>query len=294
MLTPQVEVSSGVYREQMGLGMFLLQRADKQGSESLYFEHTGVNAGFLTYFLGSVTGGNGVVIMMNNDSGAGELGKELRRAVARVYGWPDFLPDAIQPASVSATALDACAGRYQRGPDDVLTFRREGNYLIETVNAGAPILASPVGADTVAFTDYTMRGTFVRDAAGHVTGFRMLGSEQLMPRLAPDKLLPNELLRLGRVPEAVASYRQLKLGESQLTYMAYELLNRRPADLPGAEGLLTLALEQFPQSAMVHARLGELHLRRGDTARAITAYQTVLRLNPEDKEVREKLQQLAR
>jgi CubicO group peptidase (beta-lactamase class C family) len=45
MLTPQVEVSNGTYREEMGLGPFLLQRADRTDAASRYFEHTGVNAG---------------------------------------------------------------------------------------------------------------------------------------------------------------------------------------------------------------------------------------------------------
>ncbi|MGY2134256.1 serine hydrolase [Hymenobacter sp. HD11105] len=289
MLSPQTEVSTGTYREQMGLGAFLLQRADKVDENSRYFEHTGVNAGFLAYALGSVTGSNGVVIMMNNNNGADELGKELRRAVAKVYGWPDFLPPAIQPRLVPTAALDALAGRYQRGPDEVVTFQREADHLVEHINAGNPILTYPVSGDTVAFTDYPLRGRFERNAAGEVTGFRMQGADKPWPRLRPDQLLPDELLRLGRIPEAVAGYRQFKLNEYQLTYLAYELLNRRPSNPAAAQGLLELALEQFPQSAVVHTRWGDLYLGRGDKPRAIAAYQTALRLDPDDKELREKL-----
>ena len=250
-----------------------------------------MNAGFLAYAIGSVTGGNGVVIMMNNDSGAAELGKELRRAVAKVYGWPDFLPPPIQPTARPTATLDACAGRYQRGPDEVVTFQREGQHLVETINTGLPILCYPVGSgDTLAFTDFPLRGVFGRDAAGQVTSFRMLGADNPMQRLRPTEFLPGELLRLGRIPEAVAGYRALKLTEYQLTYMVYELLNRRPRpDLPAAEGLLTLAEEQFPQSAIVFARWGDLYASRRDTNKAVAAYQTALRLNPDDKELREKL-----
>lgn len=289
MLTPQVDVSGGTYREQMGLGAFLLQRADRTDEASRYFEHTGVNAGFLAYAIGSVTGGNGVVIMMNNNNGAAELGKELRRAVAKVYGWPDFLPTAIRPAKVPAQTLAAYAGRYRRGPDEVVTFRQQGNHLMETINDGGEILTYPVGRDTVAFTDYALRGVFEQTANGTVTGFRMLGANQAMPRLADDDLLPGEYLRLGRVAEAVAGYRALKLNEYQLTYMVYELLNSRPAKVAAAEGLLTLAQEQFPQSAIVFARWGDLYARQGQIAKAISAYQTALLLNPEDKDLQEKL-----
>ena len=293
MLTPLAEVSDGTYREQIGLGPFLLQRADRHDEASRYFEHTGVNAGFLAYAMGSVVGGNGVVIMMNNNNGADELGKELRRAVGRVYGWPGFLPAPVRPVPSPAAALLACAGRYQRGPDEVVSFRVEGRFLVENINAGSDILAVPVGGDTVAFTDFPMRGIFERDVSGQATGFRMLGAAVAFPRLPPTRLLPNELLRQGRVAEAVAGYRPLKLGEYQLTYMAYELLNRRPApDLAGAEGLLTLAEEQFPQSGVVAARWGDLYALQKNPAQARTAYQKALVANPGDKELLEKIARL--
>ena len=96
------------------------------------------------------------------------------------------------------------------------------------------------------------------------------------------------------MPEAVASYRALKLNEYQLTYMAYELLNRRPARLAEAEGLLNLALEQFPESGIAFARLGDLRLRQDRKVEAIKAYQRALQLNPDDKELREKLLALTR
>ena len=295
MLTPQADVSSGTYREQIGLGPFLLQRADQTGDASRYFEHTGVNAGFLAYAIGSVTGGEGVVIMMNNNNGADELGKELRRAVAKVYGWPAFLPPPIRPVRPPAADLAAYAGRYRRGPDEVVTFRPEGDHLVETINAGPGILCYPVGRDTVAFTDFVFTGAFERDAAAQVTGFRMRGADQTMPRLRPDEFLPNELLRQGQVAAAVAGYRALKLNEYQLTYMAYDLLNRRPApDLAAAAGLLTLAREQFPQSGIVAARWSDLYARRGEKAEAIKAYQEALAQNPTDKELQEKLAALSK
>ena len=289
MLTPQADISTGTYREQMGLGAFLLQRADRTDEASRYFEHTGVNAGFLAYAMGSVVGGNGVVIMMNNNNGADELGKELRRAVALVYGWPGFLPPPLRPAPTTPAALAAAAGRYQRGPDEVLTFAPEGNHWLETINAGPPILTYPAGGDTVAFTDFPMRGTFGRDGSGQIVSFRMLGAENAMPRLAPTQLLPNELLRLGRIAEAVAGYRALHLGEYQLTYMAYDLLAQRPPRLPAVQGLLELAQEQFPQSAIVQARWGDYYLAINDKSKARAAYQAALLQNPQDKELMETL-----
>ena len=81
----------------------------------------------------------------------------------------------------------------------------------------------------------------------------------------------------------------MQLNEYQLTYLAYELLNRRPANLAAAQGLLALALEQFPQSGIVQARWGDLYVRQGEKAKAVVAYQVALRQNPADKELQEKL-----
>ena len=115
----------------------------------------------------------------------------------------------------------------------------------------------------------------------------MLGAAAALPRLRPEAQLPGELLRLGRLPEAVAGYRALHLNESRITYMAYELLNRRPTNLAAAESLLRLAQEQFPQSAMIFARLGDLYQKQSDQTRARSAYQESLRLDPNNRELRE-------
>jgi CubicO group peptidase (beta-lactamase class C family) len=289
LLTPQVDVSEGFYKEQMGLGAFLLQRSDNRDPEGVYFEHTGVNAGFIAYAMGSLTGGNGVVILMNSDGAAGELGKEIRRAVARAYGWPGFLPDPIRPVPLPETLLAQYEGRYQRGADEVVTIRREKDYLVETINDGDPIYCFPVSKDTVAFTDYTLKGYFVRGAGGKVDSLRTEWQPVAMPRLPEGVYLPGELLRMGRYEEAINGYRSLKLNESQLTYMAYELLHARPARLPAARAILTLAREQHPNSAMVFARWGDLYQQLGQVEQAIAAYQTVLQLNPDDQHAQEKL-----
>ncbi len=289
MLTPQVDVSEGFYKEQMALGAFLLQRGDNRDPKGVYFEHMGVNAGFIAYAIGSVEGGNGVVVLMNSDGGANELGKEIRRAVARAYGWTNFLPDLIRPVPLPETPLAQYEGRYKKGADEVVTIRREKDYLVETINDGEPIYCFPVGKDTVAFTDHPLKGYFVRGAAGKIDSLRIEWHGAAMPRLGEGVYLPGELLRMGRYPEAINAYRLLKLNESQLTYMAYEFLHARPARLPAAEAILTLAREQHPNSSMVFARWGDLYRKLGQAEKAIAAYQTVLQLDPDDKDTQEKL-----
>ncbi len=289
LVTPQVGVSNGVYREEMGLGAFLLQRSDNHQPNGVYFEHTGVNAGFLAYAIGNLTAGNGVIIMLNKDGAADELGKEIRRAVAKVYNWTNFLPDQIIPQPLPDSLLVQYAGRYQRGPDEVVTFRKENNYLLETINQGRPIYCFPVAKDTVAFSDYSFKGVFRRNRESQITGLEILELSKLLPRLPDTSYLPNELLRQGRLREAVAGYRKLQWNEYQLTYMAYELMHERPAKLKEAESILQLASQQFPQSGIVKARFGDLYRFQGKKAEAIQAYQRALATNPQDKDLKDKL-----
>ncbi|MBO0935162.1 serine hydrolase [Fibrella sp. HMF5335] len=289
MMTPLAVVSDGFINEQIGLGTFLLQQHGNTDERGRYFEHTGTNAGFVAYALGSLVGGNGVVVMLNDNNGANELGKEIRRAVAQAYGWTGFLPKPLVTKSLPDSLLNAYVGRYQRGADEVVSIRRSGNRLIERVNNGDDIICVPVGRDTIAFTDYTARAYFSRNKAGRVDSLRVEWQQTPMPRLPDGQYLPNELIRMGRIDDAVAGYRTMNMNVSQLTYLAYELAMSRPRNLPAAEGLLRLAQEQFPNESIVYASLGELYRLRGEKNRAIEAFRQCLKFDASDEEVRKKL-----
>ncbi|CCH01998.1 D-alanyl-D-alanine carboxypeptidase DD-carboxypeptidase [Fibrella aestuarina BUZ 2] len=302
MVTPLAPVSDGFFDEQIGLGAFLLQQKGNTSQQGRYFEHTGVNAGYLAYALGSVVGGNGVVVMMNDNAGANELGKEIRRAVAQVYAWPGFLPEPLVPISLPDSLLNAYVGRYQRGPDEVVTIRRSGKLLTETINNGNSIICVPIGRDTIALTDYTAKAYFSRAALGRtmtegtrlgrIDSLRLEWDKMPWPRLAEGVYLPNELMRMGRLPEAVEGYRTMKLNVYQLTYMAYDLTTSRPANLPAAEAILALARQQFPKEGIVYTRLGDLYMLRGETSRAIDSFREALKLDSSDAYSKDKLKAL--
>lgn len=294
MMQPLALVSDGFYREQIGLGAFLLTPRPAADERGRYFNHLGVNAGFIADATASLVGGNGVVVMLNDNNGASELAKEIRRAVAKVYGWTDFLPRPLVARALPDSLLDAYAGRYQRGPDEVVTFRRVGNLLRQTVNNGLEIVCVPVGVDTVAFSDYTMVGYFRRGPSGRIDSVRNEWQKTAAHRLPDGRYLPNELIRMGRIADAVDGYRAMKLNVSQLTYLAYDFTNNRPANLPAAAGILGLAQEQFPKEAIVYARWGEWYEKRGEKSKAIEAYQQVLNLAPADPEAKGKLAELSR
>jgi hypothetical protein len=57
-------------------------------SGDVYFNHNGGNEGFLCTYYGSLTGGNGVVVMINADDFS--IINEVVNSVATVYNWKDF------------------------------------------------------------------------------------------------------------------------------------------------------------------------------------------------------------
>jgi CubicO group peptidase (beta-lactamase class C family) len=58
-----------------------------------YFHHSGANEGFRCQYIGSMTGGNGLVIMVNSDNGA--IIPEIVNSIAKVYHFPGLYTAAI-------------------------------------------------------------------------------------------------------------------------------------------------------------------------------------------------------
>jgi len=294
MLSPKAEISRGTYLEQIGLGAFLLERGDNTLEDGKYFEHQGANAGFITFAFASQTGGKGVVMMLNSGDDFNGFATEVRRSVAKAYSWKNFLPDEIKPNKLNTTVLDQYVGRYKRGTDEVVYIRREGDHLVEKINDGRDIYMFPVGIDTFAFTDFTVKGYFQRDDAGRVKSLRtdFQTIEQRMPRMADQEFTPSEHLKARRYSEAKEGFRSMNMNEYQLTYFIYSIVNSRNDDMNAARMLLDLALENFPNSSIVYSRLGDFYLKQNDKARAIESYKKSLELDPTNKEVKTLLENL--
>lgn len=293
MFTPQATISTGGYREEMGLGAFLLEREGNKLAAGKYFEHQGANAGFIAYAMGSVEGGNGVVILMNTGDDFNGFGKELRRAVAQVYGWNNFLPPAIHPVQLAQKDLNAYTGRYRMGTDEVVYIRREKYYLVEQINEGPEIYCFPVAKDSIVFTDFNIKGWFVRDAAGAVVGLQSQYQDKPMQKMKTDEFSPSELLRSKRYAAAKDAFGALNWNEYQLTYKVYELLNKKPFDADAVKAMLELAVTQHPRSAIVQSRWGDYYRKMNDKANALAAYRAAVALDPTDEQAREAIRVLA-
>ncbi len=292
MLAPQQNVSDGSYKEQIGIGPFLIQRTDNTDPNGVYFEFTGVNAGFLAYGIGSVTNGNGVIIMLNSGDDVNGLGKEIRRAVAKVYNWTNFLPTEIQPVSLSDTALDKFVGRYRMATDEVLYLRKEKNYLVENINEGNDIYCFPISKDTIVFTDYNIKGFFVRDDKGEVIGLQNIYQEKPMPKMKDDEFSPSEYLKMERYDEAKKAFGAMKMNEYQITYLAYDLMNKKPLNIAAVKTILDLAIEQHPNSSIVYSRWGDYYIKLNDKPNAIKSYQKAIELDPNDEQTKDTLENL--
>jgi CubicO group peptidase (beta-lactamase class C family) len=289
MLTAQQNVSDGSYKEQMGIGPFLIQRTDNKDPNGVYFEFTGVNAGFLAYGIASITNGNGVIIMLNSGDDVNGLGKEIRRAVAKAYNWINFLPTEIQPISLTNTELDKFAGRYRMATDEVLYLRKEKNYLVENINEGNNIYCFPVTKDTIVFTDYNIKAGFKMDDKGEVISLQNIYQEKPIPKMAADEFSPSEYLKMKKYNEAKKAFGEMKMNEYKITYLAYDLMNKKPLNMDAVRTILDVAIEQHPNSSIVYSRWGDYYLKLNDRQNAIKSYQKAIELDPTDQQTKDTL-----
>ena len=294
MLTSQQNVSDGSYKEQMGIGPFLIQRTDNTDPNGVYFEFTGVNAGFLAYGMASITGGNGVIIMLNSGDDVNGLGKELRRAVAKVYNWTNFLPEEIQPINLTDIELDKAIGRYRMAADEVVYLKKEKNYWVENINEGANIYCFPIAKDTLIFTDYNIKGFFKRNEKGEVIALQNIYQDKPMPKMKDDEFSPSEYLRMKKYEEAKKAFGEMKMNEYQITYLSYNLLNKKPLNMKAVKTILDLAVEQHPNSSIVYSRLGDYYLKINDKLNAIKSFQKALSLDPTDQQTKDNLNNLTK
>jgi CubicO group peptidase (beta-lactamase class C family) len=117
-LTPYVDKNAA-------LGVFI----DIYTDSTKYFEHGGVDEGFISQYYGSFEDGNGVVVMTNTANG-GLIIPEIVNSVAKVYGFRDLNHSKIFKIIIVAdSVLQSYTGQYELGPKFVITITKEGNSL---------------------------------------------------------------------------------------------------------------------------------------------------------------------
>lgn len=290
MMTAQAIFQEGNNtKEEIAVGPFLLQQPDNTEDRGKYFYFDGANAGFISSAMGNLTEGYGVVVMVNSGNDYNGLHKEVKRAVAEVYDWYNFLPKPIQPVNLSSAVLNEFEGRYRKNDDEVLTVQREENHLIVRYNGGMPIYTFPIGGDSVVFTDYNIRGWFTRDEKGQVTGIQNQYQQEPLPRMVDGEFTLYELFATGRYAQAKDRLRQRDMDESAITYLAYE--NARKLDI--AQAILEVAEEKFPKSGLVWERWGDFYLLKGDPTKALESFKKSIEFAPFNPDLRKKIERIS-
>jgi CubicO group peptidase (beta-lactamase class C family) len=159
-------------------GVFIVQKGS-----SKYFNHNGVDEGFVALYYGSMTGGNGVVVMANTYST--NILDEIANSVATVYGWKGFYqPELKHTVSVSDQLLDAYAGRYHDREDTFFLAReKDGMYVRDHEHHMKMYFTSPTEFFVQEADHLNIQVT--RDSTGKVDGlnFIMRSSQRKGSRL---------------------------------------------------------------------------------------------------------------
>lgn len=94
-----------------------------------WFSHGGVNAGYVSLFVGYDHHGDGAAVMTNAQAG-GPLTSQVMSAIAVAYDWPDWGPVVRTEVKVDPAVLARYVGTYQLAPDFSVTFTLDGNQLM--------------------------------------------------------------------------------------------------------------------------------------------------------------------
>ena len=272
----------------MGLGFFNQRR----GGQQIYFGHNGADEGFRADMLLHREKGYGAVVMVNSDTG--QIMDEIFRAIAREYGWDEYLPAEVETIAVAPERLAGYAGRYLINPDHVLNVTLEGGRLFAQHTRGAKSELFPISETTFIRQDAPLRLTFAPDKLTFPAGTSFPDA----PRLADGTAIPYELLQAGKVDEAVAAYRRIKkekpdnvsVSEQRLNTLGYEL--RWAKKLREAVAVFALNAELYPQSFNVYDSLGDAYAESGDKELAVRNYRRSLELNPKNANAARMLKKL--
>ncbi|HEX5705120.1 MAG TPA: serine hydrolase [Pyrinomonadaceae bacterium] len=303
------DLMTTAFMDTAGLGFFI----QKFGS-ALYFGHDGADEGFRAQMVVSRDKGYGVVVMVNSDNGA--ILNEVVRAVAREYGWDEYLPAPHEIISMNAEKLEGYTGRFLINPDRVLTVKTEPGeagkpaklFVYATGDERFELL--PISDTTFVrrgvplkyeFSTLAVEGINLNGSSVIATSLKVIpqsGTPLKVDRLESDRSVPFEMLEAGRIDEAIEAYRKIKkeqpanvaVSVGRINSLAYVLM--RAKRLKEAIAMFKLNVEFYPALAGVYDSLGEGYMTNGDKELAIANYRKALELDPRNKNAQEKLKQL--
>ncbi|MBM90073.1 MAG: hypothetical protein CMJ35_00465 [Phycisphaerae bacterium] len=272
----------------VGLGLFI-NEYDGQP----WFGHSGSNFGIKCDFRASFSGGNGVIVMTNGDTGY-ELCQDVIRAVAKVYQWPGMIPEPVKEVPMAPDELRQYAGDYAYGPDEVafISFDEERLMVQQLPYPQMPL--APIGNQRFQIVGTEYHVDFSDLESGTPQSMSMsFAPDQHAKRVETDDAWPVQDLLHENTAEAVRRYLQMHeadpndpvVGRARLTQMAMSIQMYNQPET--AQALSECITAMYPTDALAWDALGQTHFQRGATQQAIDAYEACLRLIPEDTSLTE-------
>jgi CubicO group peptidase (beta-lactamase class C family) len=149
--------------EHAALGVFL----DNLDSTK-YFQHGGANEGFRCQYFGSLTGGNGLVIMVNSDNGA--IIAEIVNSIAKVYHMKGLFRSVVRKKiSIDSTVLQQYAGSYSFNSKVTVVVSREGDNLFVQLTGQPKFQIFPESKNKFFLTVVDAEIEFISDGTGQIS-----------------------------------------------------------------------------------------------------------------------------
>jgi len=271
-----------------GLGVFLRNIGGHE-----YFGHMGDNAGFFAGYLAHMSDGYGVIVFTNSNSSP-ELIREINKAVAKVYNWPNFLPEEISKVETSDNELKSFSGRYKTGSDNLINIDfKDGNLYLKNLENAALF---HIGDNTFKVKRRDGEIQFLKDSEGNITHAeyhfadeigRISDNRNKAVKLKEDEKIPSEYLEAGNIDKAIELYSEIfkdspndpAISESRLNRMGYSYLYQKKYD--EALTVLKLNTEFYPASSNCFDSYGEALVLSGKKEEAIKSYQRAIELDPD-------------
>lgn len=155
-LTPYIDKSAA-------LGVFI---SDQDGAK--YFGHNGANEGFRCEYIGSLEGGNGIIVMVNSDNG--NIIPEIANSVAKVYGFKGLYHSKLKKlVTVPDSVLEKYTGTYELEPKHNLNIIREGNHLYGQPDGDRKLELYAESENKFFLKEMPIEIEFVKDSSGAIS-----------------------------------------------------------------------------------------------------------------------------
>lgn len=283
MVTPHSESSYGPGAD-YGLGFQLVNKKE------VYLRHWGWNRGYYSEFMVNREGDYGVVVMTNNTFPA--FNAEVIRAVARTYGWDDYVPEHTR-IPIDQPLADAITGRYQANNaivevyqlDDQLFFKNILDVEAqELIKISENLFARRTANRLIQFNPGTENETATlisKDRYDDTIATTMVKKDQR------DKS-PVEYLLEGNQEAALVAYRALQdtdpahpmIAEEYIDDIGFDFLYSDRKKL--AQSTFKVNTVLYPKSSRVFHSYARACKELGETDLAIESFSKSLELNPQN------------